>query len=78
MFPLAFATVLPPAVVFGGMVLVALLYFAAVDFLYAGRMSAYVAMILQPASVVQNMNLTEGVDRDELILSDNRILPATT
>jgi hypothetical protein len=31
--------------VFGGLLLVMLLYFAAVDFLYVGRMAAYVFMI---------------------------------
>jgi hypothetical protein len=47
-FPLGFADVLPGSVVFGGLLLVGLLYFAAVDFLYAGRLAAYVFMIEPP------------------------------
>src|ERR1700680_1731580 len=46
--PLGFAGMLPPAIVLGGVLLVILLYFAAADFLYAGRMAAYVAMIQSP------------------------------
>ena len=34
--------------VLGGMLLVTLLYFAAVDFLYVGRLAAYVFMIEPP------------------------------
>ncbi|MGH9505175.1 MAG: hypothetical protein ACRD20_20165 [Terriglobales bacterium] len=47
--PLGFAEVLPGGMVFGGLLLVMLLYFAAVDFLYIGRMAAYVFMIDIPA-----------------------------
>jgi len=48
--PLAFAGVLPGAVVLGGLLLVALLYFAVVDFLYAGRLAAYLFMTEVPES----------------------------
>ena len=43
-FPLAFAAVLPVGVVLGGVLLVTLLYFAVADFLYVGRLAAYVAI----------------------------------
>jgi hypothetical protein len=46
--PLGFAEILPAGMVFGGLLLVALLYFAAVDYLYVGRQAAYVFMIEQP------------------------------
>ena len=46
--PLGFAGVLPGSMVFGGVVLVTLLYFAAVDFLYVGRLAAYVFLLEQP------------------------------
>ncbi len=84
-FPLGFATVLPPAVVLGGVLVVTLLYFAVADFLYMGRLAAYVAMIeLPPEEVVAEVSQrpTSGasaraaarsasaVDQGELILSD--------
>lgn len=47
-FPLGFAAVLPPGVVLGGVLLVTLLYFAIADFLYTGRLAAYVAMVELP------------------------------
>jgi hypothetical protein len=50
-FPLAFAGVLPAGVVLGGMLLVTLLYFAVADFLYIGRLAAYVSMLQEPESV---------------------------
>jgi hypothetical protein len=46
--PLALSGVLPAGVILGGMFLVALLYFAVVDFLYVGRLAAYVAIISFP------------------------------
>ena len=46
--PLGFAEVLPGGIVFGGVLLVTLLYFAAVDFLYVGRLAAYVFLLEQP------------------------------
>jgi len=47
-FPMAFAGVIPSGMVLGGMLLVTLLYFAVVDFLYAGRLAAYVAIAELP------------------------------
>lgn len=47
-FPLAFAGLLPAGMVLGGVLLVALLYFAVTDFLYVGRMAAYVAILELP------------------------------
>ena len=85
-FPLAFASVLPPGVIFGGLLFVSLLYFALVDFLYAGRLAAYVAIVtlpdLSPApepvpppipifnSSQAVLGQTAKVDQDEPILSD--------
>jgi hypothetical protein len=79
-FPLAFAEFLPAGMVLGGVLLVGLLYFAMVDFLYMGRLAAYVYMLADP----QEEPLAEAaggdippiqtrVDPGELILSD---LPA--
>jgi hypothetical protein len=84
-FPLGFAGVLPGSLVFGGVLLVTLLYFATVDFLYTGRLAAYVAILelpdLPPAVIVMPAPppppLPEpagGIDRDELILSDVPLL----
>jgi hypothetical protein len=85
-FPLAFVAVLPAGVVLGGMLLVTLLYFALADFLYAGRLAAYVAIAeggdasalaaipLLPESnqpsVLSIQPDGAGIDPDELILSD--------
>jgi hypothetical protein len=44
-FPLGFAEVLPGAMVVGGLLLVSLVYFAAVDFLYVGRLASYLFMM---------------------------------
>lgn len=46
--PLGFAEVLPGSMVFGGVLLVTLLYFAAVDFLYVGRLATYVYLLEEP------------------------------
>jgi hypothetical protein len=43
-FPIALSRAIPSGVVLGGVLLVTLLYFAVVDFLYAGRLAAYVAI----------------------------------
>jgi hypothetical protein len=75
-FPLAFAEVLPAGVVLGGVLLVSLLYFAVADFLYMGRLAAYVAMIELPElpevspEPAPSIQLRSGIDPDELILSD--------
>lgn len=85
-FPLAFASVLPFGAVLGGVLLVTLVYFAAADFLYMGRLAAYVAILELPAHEVSVPEVTtppasplrasfqqwpsSGIDPDELILSD--------
>jgi hypothetical protein len=46
--PMGFAEVLPGGIVLGGLLLVALLYFAAVDFLYVGRLATYVFLLETP------------------------------
>jgi hypothetical protein len=60
--PLAFAEVLPAGIVLGGLLVVTLLYFAVVDFLYIGRLAAYVFMLEVPA--------IQMVPADDDILSD--------
>jgi hypothetical protein len=84
-FPLALVRVLPGGVVLGGVLLVTLLYFAVVDFLYTGRLAAYVAIVeLPPTPAVLPplppshpessrqlmLELPACVDQDEVILSD--------
>ncbi len=75
-FPLAFAGVLPPGIVLGGVLLVGLLYFAAADFLYAGKMAAYVAIAKLPDDPISVPGISDsippksGIDGSELILSD--------
>jgi hypothetical protein len=51
-FPLGFAAVLPADAVLSGVLLVVLLYFAVTNFLYAGRLAAYVAILEMPESPV--------------------------
>jgi hypothetical protein len=84
-FPLDFAPYLPKAIVLGGVLLVALLYFAVADFFYVGRLAAYVAMVempnaqvsMEPApaahsgpSLATTSPSSSAVDITELILSD--------
>ena len=85
-FPVGFAAVLPGSVVLGGVLLVTLLYFAIADFLYMGRLAAYVAMVEmpdvpvsvqiappplpQPGSHLDPGIQSSPVDASELILSD--------
>jgi hypothetical protein len=80
-FPLAFASVLPFSMVFGGVLFVTLFYFAVVDYLYAGRLAAYVAILELPEPLAMpdsgvpsiyapQLSLASRVDPDELILSD--------
>ena len=74
-FPLAFLGVLPGTVVFGGVLLVTLLYFAVTDFLYVGRLAAYVAIVELPLPVEPPLTpavpaLATTIDKDELILCD--------
>jgi hypothetical protein len=65
--PLGFAQVLPGSMVFGGLLLVALLYFAAVDFLYVGRLATYVFVLEQPEPAPEPPTLLRS---DDDILSD--------
>jgi hypothetical protein len=86
-FPLGLAAVLPAGVVLGGVLLVALLYFAIADFLYVGRLAAYVAILELPETIsatessdgippsALNIQPRALVDQNELILSD---IPATS
>jgi len=74
--PLGFAGLLPSGVVIGGVLLVTLLYFAIVDFLYIGRLAAYVTIVEMP-EMPESVDLPPAppqgpsrVDQDELILSD--------
>jgi hypothetical protein len=76
-FPLAFVGVLPAGVVLGGVLLITLLYFAAADFLYAGKMAAYVAIAKLPEESQFVSRVSDpiiprqsGTDRGELILCD--------
>lgn len=80
-FPLAFATVLPASIVLGGVLLCALLYFLVADFLYVGRLAAYLLVAegpdlrpVQESSAILPPPLpSEPADRvgpDERILSD--------
>jgi hypothetical protein len=76
-FPMAFVGLLPGSVVFGGVLLTLLFYFAIVDYLYMGRLAAYVfianspeetrAETLPPAPVPDPPS---HVDPGELIMSD--------
>jgi hypothetical protein len=72
-FPLAFVGILPAGFVLGGLLLVTLLYFAAADFLHAGKMASYVAIAKQPQFVElprQIIPQLAAIDQSELILSD--------
>jgi hypothetical protein len=79
-FPLAFARVLPAGVVLGGVLLVTLLYFAVADFLYVGRLAAYVFIVERPEPppvpevtappLDSSPQPATGVDQEEIILSD--------
>lgn len=81
---------LPVGVSLAAILLVTLLYFGVADFLYIGRLAAYVAILELPDLPVAEAaqltaigpgrgplvdNTPQAIDRDELILSD---LPATT
>jgi hypothetical protein len=82
-FPLGLAGVLPAGVVLGGVLLVTLLYLVVADFLYVGRLAAYVAILTLPETPVatetagpvfspsmEKLIPNTSVDPDELILSD--------
>jgi hypothetical protein len=81
--PLAFAGALPARAVIGVLLLVSLVYFFVADFLYMGRLAAYVYIIKNPESEKElnppiptlgppdALESQSGrVDRDEVILSD--------
>ena len=90
-FPLGLGSILPAAVVVGGVLLITLVYFAVVDFLYMGRLAAYVAILESPGLPIPQAPLpvfpgdgesahmlvapTGIVDREELILSDHPVQP---
>jgi hypothetical protein len=76
-FPLGLATVLPWPMVLGGLIVVALLYFAVADFLYMGRLAAYVAILELPEVPLPSFEPSafspqpsNSIDPHELILSD--------
>lgn len=73
--PLGLAGVLPGRVVLASLAVIMLLYFAAADFLYVGRLAAYVAIVemppepsFQPSGL--SLQPSSRVDPHELILSD--------
>jgi hypothetical protein len=74
--PLGFAGLLPWQVVVAGMAVVALIYFALVDWLYIARMAGYLCIaeapeaLLKPVPLIPKRPLQTTIDRDELILSD--------
>jgi hypothetical protein len=65
--PVGLAEVLPGSIVFGGVLLVTLLYFAVVDFLYVGRLAAYVFLVEEPDPELKASVLLPS---DDDILSD--------
>ena len=76
-FPLGLATVLPWPMVLGGLMMIGLLYFAVADFLYMGRLAAYVAILEVPEVPVPSPEPaafspqpSNSIDPHELILSD--------
>jgi hypothetical protein len=80
-FPLALVGILPGAVVSGGVLFSSLLYFAIADWLYLGRLAAYMWIVEGPEiepelettvgpPVMQPPQINERVDPDDLILSD--------
>jgi hypothetical protein len=74
-FPLALVGVLPGGVVFGGVILTSLGYFAVADYLYVGRLAAYM-FIVENSRVAATQILPASpdpptsIDPSELILSD--------
>jgi hypothetical protein len=68
--PLGFAGVLPGSAVAGGLLAVTMLYFAIVDFLYAGRLASYVCIVEHPAESFQQSPPAWGRLADDDILSD--------
>ena len=79
-FPLALAAVLPGGVVLGGVLLVSLLYFAVVDFLYGGRLAAYVAIAefppAPPTAVAAKVILPVNVEPETGLLLAGETRPS--
>jgi hypothetical protein len=80
-FPLGFAAVLPAAAVLGGIFLVTLLYFIIADFLYIGRLAAYVAIVEVPESPAVLSDLgpspeNTGHPTDRTSLGETRVDPS--
>ncbi len=85
-FPMALAGLLPGRVVFLGVLLVTLAYFAVADWLYTARLAGYVCILETPEVLLRPEPppmptftpplqilapvLQSSIDRDELILSD--------
>jgi hypothetical protein len=79
-FPLALAGILPPFLTLASILFITLVYFAFADFLYIGRLAAYVSILerpeplpipLLPPTLPEAATLaSSAVDQDELILSD--------
>jgi hypothetical protein len=69
---------LPLAITFMGVLFVTLLYFAVADFLYVGRLAAYVATLELPAvpvaEALPSIPPRSPIDQSELILSDLQIV----
>jgi len=76
-FPLGLAAGLRGRMVFAALLLITLGYFAVADFLYMGRLAAYVAILKLPEAPVSGFQPSvssprpsAGIDPGELILSD--------
>ena len=74
-FPLGLAGVLPGRTVLASLVVITLFYFAVADFLYMGRLAAYLAIVEMPAEPsyqpsALSLQPSGSVDPYELILSD--------
>ncbi len=69
-FPLAFAEVLPAGIVLGGVILVTLIYFAVADFLYVGRLAAYVFLVEVRESIQPSALSIQPIPSEDDILSD--------
>ena len=89
-FPLAFVSLLSGGVILGGVLLITLLYFALVDFLYMGRLAAYLCIMEGPGMLpvaeiageppagnqYSGVQPDGRVDQDELILCDVPPVPS--
>jgi len=84
-FPLGLAGVLPAGIVLGGVILVTLIYLAIADYLYIGRLAAYVAILELPQTTVVTSGLapafpsgaehiTAGIQASNAVDQDELIL----